>query len=136
MRIIAILGGSGSGKTDLSLKLAKPLDCIILSLDSLSVYQQIDIASAKPSKEDRAKVLHFGIDRLNPVQSHNVQIFIHEYERAYDYAKSHQKNLLIVGGTSFYLKVLLEGLSIFPNLTQKEKLEVKEKIESLKTQQS
>ncbi|MDE5602714.1 MAG: tRNA (adenosine(37)-N6)-dimethylallyltransferase MiaA [Helicobacter sp.] len=136
MREIAILGASGSGKTELSLKLANKLNAIILSLDSLSVYQQIDIASAKPSQEQRGEIPHFGIDILSPKESHNAQIFIQEHQKAKTYAKNHQKNLLIVGGTSFYLKILLEGLSIFPKLTQKEKLAIQQKIDMFPTQES
>ncbi|WP_104721254.1 tRNA (adenosine(37)-N6)-dimethylallyltransferase MiaA [Helicobacter mesocricetorum] len=136
MREIAILGASGSGKTELSLNLADKLNAIILSLDSLSIYQQINIASAKPSKEEIREIPHFGIDILTPKESHNAQVFIQEYQKAKAYAKNHQKNLLIVGGTSFYLKILLEGLSTFPKLTQEEKTAIRQKIHTFSTQQS
>jgi len=136
LREIAILGASGSGKTDLSLNLANRLNAIILSLDSLSIYQQINIASAKPSKEQRGEIPHFGIDVLHPKETHNAQIFIQEYQRAKAYAKNYQKNLLIVGGTSFYLKILLEGLSTFPKLTQEQKITIQEKIKGFPTQES
>ena len=59
MQFFALLGGSGSGKTALSLDFAKKFSCVILSLDSLSIYQEIDIASAKPSPQERAGGVHF-----------------------------------------------------------------------------
>ncbi len=62
--IFAIVGATASGKSDLALKLAKELNGIILSVDSLSLYKEIDIASAKPSKDELKEVLHFGIDEI------------------------------------------------------------------------
>ncbi|OCR03974.1 tRNA (adenosine(37)-N6)-dimethylallyltransferase MiaA [Helicobacter pullorum] len=114
MKTFAILGSSGSGKTALSLEIAQEKKCAILSLDSLSVYREIDIISAKPTKEEMQGIWHFGIDILEPIQPHNVQIFIQEYQRAKSHCQETNKNLLIVGGTGFYLKMLLDGLSCFP----------------------
>ncbi|EES89155.1 tRNA (adenosine(37)-N6)-dimethylallyltransferase MiaA [Helicobacter canadensis] len=130
MKIFAILGGSGSGKTALSLEVAQKKQCAILSLDSLSVYQEIDLISAKPTKKERAGIPHFGIDILSPTQSHNVQIFIQEYQKAKEFCQNNQQNLLIVGGSSFYLKMLLEGLSDFA-LEEKQRSEILEKINTL-----
>lgn len=113
-KIIAILGGSGSGKTALSLELAGRYDSVILSLDSLSIYKEINIASAKPSVLERGEILHFGIDVLSPSVPQNVQNFIAEFLKAKDYCAIYQKNLLIVGGSGFYLKALLNGLSKLP----------------------
>ena len=64
MKEIAIIGPTASGKTNLALKIAKETDSIILSLDSLSVYREIDIASAKPSKEQLEDVFHFGVNEV------------------------------------------------------------------------
>ncbi|MDY5616844.1 MAG: tRNA (adenosine(37)-N6)-dimethylallyltransferase MiaA [Helicobacter sp.] len=130
MKIFAILGGSGSGKTALSLEIAQKKQCAILSLDSLSVYQEIDIISAKPTKKEREGIAHFGIDILTPIQLHNVQIFIQEYQKARDFCQKNQHNLLIVGGSSFYLKILLEGLSDF-SLDENQRSETLVKINAL-----
>lgn len=130
MKIFAILGGSGSGKTALSLEIAQKKQCAILSLDSLSVYQEIDIISAKPTKKEREGIAHFGVDILTPIQLHNVQIFIQEYQKARDFCQKNQHNLLIVGGSSFYLKILLEGLSDF-SLDENQRSETLAKINAL-----
>ncbi len=121
-KTIALIGGSGSGKTALSISLAKKLNCVILSLDSLSVYKEINIASAKPSKKERDGILHFGIDILSPQEPQNVQNFIDEFLRAKTHCKENAKNLLIVGGSGFYLKTLLNGISNLPEIN-KQKLE-------------
>ena len=66
MKEIAIIGSTASGKTALSLNLANKTNSIILSLDSLCVYKEIEIASAKPTLEERGNIIHFGIDEVFP----------------------------------------------------------------------
>ena len=111
MKEIAIIGSTASGKTGLSLEIAQKTNSIILSLDSLSVYKEIDIASAKPTTEERGDIVHFGIDLLYPNEKFDVIQFFDEYKKAKNYATKNDKNLIIVGGTGFYLKALIEGLS-------------------------
>ncbi|MCI5969258.1 tRNA (adenosine(37)-N6)-dimethylallyltransferase MiaA [Helicobacter sp.] len=113
-KTFAILGGSGSGKTALSLEIAREFPCSILSLDSLSIYKEINIASAKPSKKERGEIAHFGIDVLFPNQIQNVQNFIKEFKKAQAFCTQQNQFLLIVGGSSFYLKALLSGISVLP----------------------
>ena len=67
MKEIAIIGSTASGKTALSLEIASKTNSIILSLDSLCVYKEIDIVSAKPTLEERGEILHFGIDEVYPM---------------------------------------------------------------------
>ncbi len=112
MKQIAIIGTTASGKTGLALEIANKTNSIILSLDSLSVYKQIDIASAKPTITERGDIVHFGIDEVYPNESFDVLEFVQCYERAKTYAQENNKNLIIVGGTSFYLKTLIEGISL------------------------
>jgi len=111
MKEIAIIGSTASGKTGLSLEIAQKTNSIILSLDSLSVYKEIDIASAKPLKKERGDIIHFGIDEVYPNVEYDVMQFIDCYKKAKNYALQNNKNLIIVGGTGFYLKALIEGLS-------------------------
>ncbi len=111
MKEIAIIGSTASGKTGLSLDIAQKTNSIILSLDSLSVYKEIDIASAKPTKEERGDILHFGIDEVYPDEEFDVIQFIDCYKNAKEHAIKNNNNLIIVGGTGFYLKALVEGLS-------------------------
>lgn len=122
MKEIAIIGSTASGKTGLSIDIAKKTDSIILSLDSLSVYKEIDIASAKPTKLERGDIIHFGIDEVFPNEEFDVMEFIKLYKKAKNYAKENSKNLIIVGGTSFYLKTLIEGMST--GIDSKTKLDI------------
>ena len=111
MKEIAIIGSTASGKTALSLEIANQTNSIILSLDSLCVYKEIEITSAKPSCKERGDIIHFGIDEVYPNEEFDVIKFIELYKKAKDYAISNDKNLIIVGGTGFYLKALIDGLS-------------------------
>lgn len=117
MKQLAIIGSTASGKSDLALQLALNFNAVILSIDSLSIYKEIDIAAAKPSKEELGLVTHFGIDRLSPDQTASVMTFIDEYGRAREYASQNGKNLIIVGGSSFYLKSMIDGLSEIPTFS-------------------
>ncbi|BAK69860.1 tRNA (adenosine(37)-N6)-dimethylallyltransferase MiaA [Aliarcobacter butzleri] len=112
MKEIAIIGSTASGKTALSLEIASKTNSIILSLDSLCVYKEIDIVSAKPTLEERGEILHFGIDEVYPNIEFDVVCFMELYKKAKEYALKNNKNLIIVGGTGFYLKALIDGLSL------------------------
>lgn len=111
MKEIVIIGSTASGKTALSLEIANKTNSIILSLDSLCVYKEIEIASAKPTLKERGNIIHFGIDEVYPNEEFDVIKFIELYKKAKDYAIKNEKNLIIVGGTGFYLKALINGLS-------------------------
>jgi tRNA dimethylallyltransferase len=114
---LAIIGSTASGKTSLAVKVAKHIDAYILSLDSLSIYKNIDIVSAKPSKEEQEGIQHFGIDCIYPNEDFDVTTFIKLYNEVVENCLKENKNLVIVGGTGFYLKMLIEGVSELPNIS-------------------
>ena len=118
MKQIAIIGPTASGKSDLAIEMALKHNAYILSIDSLSIYKEINIASAKPSKEELSQVKHFGVDTIYLDTHFSVAIFIELYKEVLEAAKNDGKNLIIVGGTSFYLKSLTTGLSELPKYSQ------------------
>jgi len=122
---LAIIGSTASGKTALSIELAKKMNAHILSIDSLSIYKEINIVSAKPTLEEREGVEHFGLDYILPRDNFDVTVFIELYNKTYTKCLKENKNLIIVGGTSFYLKMLIEGVSQLPLLSSKTKEETK-----------
>ena len=127
----AIIGPTASGKSDLAISIAKKIDAYILSIDSLSIYKEIDIISAKPLHVEMDGVKHFGIDILNPDDYFSVDIFISLYNEIVSTCRANNKNLIIVGGTSFYLKSLMQGLSDLPNISKKIALHVENKLKNL-----
>ena len=112
--------------------MAKEFNCAILSLDSLALYKEIDIASAKPTKKERGEIPHFGIDEIEINTPFNVTLFIELYKKADSFCKKENLNLIIVGGTGFYLKTLIEGISKLPKIDNKAKEIVKDQMYNLK----
>ena len=109
--MIALIGPTASGKSDLAIEFALKYNYEILSLDSLSIYKEIDIASAKPSKEELKLIKHYGVDEIYPSEKFDVMKFIEIYQ------KIKHKKIIIVGGSSFYLKALLTGISPMPKIS-------------------
>jgi len=128
---IAIIGPTASGKSDLAIRIAKKINAYILSIDSLSIYKEIDIISAKPLHVEMCGIKHFGIDILNPDEYFSVDIFINLYKKVLSTCRDENKNLIIVGGTSFYLKSLMQGLSELPKITNNITLHVEKKLKNL-----
>jgi tRNA dimethylallyltransferase len=114
---IAIIGSTASGKTAKAIEYAKKNNANILSLDSLAIYKEIDIVSAKPTLKERDGVKHFGLDIIYPNDSFDVTLFIKLYKEAKTESIKEDKSLVIVGGTSFYLKSLIQGLSPMPTIS-------------------
>jgi len=125
MQQLALIGPTASGKTALSIKIAQQMNAYILSIDSLSIYKEIDIVSAKPTLEEREGIEHFGLDYLYPDESFDVTTFIELYHEVCNKASQEGKNLVIVGGTSFYLKMLIDGISTLPNISEATKNETR-----------
>lgn len=119
-KIIAILGSSGSGKTALSHSIALKKGCEIFSLDSLGIYRGFDIASAKPTPLERMQVRYHALDILSPSEKSNAMLF---YTLLCECVLNLKPDtpLLIVGGSSFFLKSITDGLSPMPNLQSNEK---------------
>ena len=118
MKQIAIIGPTASGKSDLAIEMALKHNAYILSIDSLSIYKEIDIASAKPSEDELAQIHHYGVNEIYLDTHFSVAIFIELYKEVVKEAERDGKNLIIVGGTSFYLKSLTTGLSELPAYSQ------------------
>ncbi len=111
---LAIIGPTASGKSKLAVTIAQKFNALILSLDSLSLYKEIDIVSAKPTLLEREGIDHYGIDLLYPDEPFDVILFSKLYQDTYAKALKEGKNLVIVGGTGFYLKSLIDGISTLP----------------------
>lgn len=108
---IALIGTTASGKTYIANALAKEFNAVVLSLDSLCVYKEINIANAKPSKDELMNLNYFGVNLLSVDEHFNVELFIREYQKAKEFALMNDLPLIIVGGTGFYLKTMIDGLS-------------------------
>ena len=103
-----ITGATSSGKTALAIELAKKIDAEIICADSRSVYKNLDIVSAKPKKEEMQGVRHHLLDILEPTLEFSAGDFVNYAQEALDDIKSRGKNVIIAGGTWFYIKSFLD----------------------------
>ncbi len=107
---LILTGPTGSGKSRLALELAPRLDAEIIAMDSMTLYRGMDIGTAKPTREDCARVRHHLIDVLDPWESASVAWWLEQATACVRDIESRGRVALFVGGTSFYLRALLLGL--------------------------
>lgn len=112
--VLFIVGPTASGKSALAVAIAKKIDGEVLSADSMLVYKGMDIGTAKPSKKERAGVPHQGIDLIPPTKSFSVFAYRRYALKALRDIVKRGKVPIIAGGTGFYVRALLEGLSPLP----------------------
>ncbi len=105
--IIVIVGPTGVGKTKLSIELAKKLNAEIINGDSVSIYKNLDIGSAKPTIEERDKVIHHLIDIKDTSSNYSVFDYQKDVRKLIDDINSRGKQVIIVGGTGLYIKAAL-----------------------------
>jgi tRNA dimethylallyltransferase len=109
-KIIAVLGPTCTGKSDLGLQIAQVLHGEIVNADSMQVYRHFDIGSAKPSREVRAAVPHHLIDVVDPDNEFNAALFQKAADDAIGGIIGRGRVPVVVGGTGLYLRVLFHGL--------------------------
>ncbi len=105
-----VTGPTASGKTQIGLQLAERLDAEIISLDSMAVYQQMDIGTAKPTIQQRQIVPHHLLDVVPPDTDFSLSQYVNEAHLAIDRIRQAGRQVLFVGGTPLYLKSLLRGI--------------------------
>ena len=115
MKGIVIAGPTGVGKTDLSLKLAKELDCEIISADSAQVYKEMNIGTAKISKEEMNGIKHYMLDVLEPVRKYSVGDYQKEVDKILKETEERGKGIILTGGTGLYINSITDGLSDLPS---------------------
>ena len=111
-KVIAIVGPTASGKTKMSIDLAKQIDGEVVSADSRYVYKGFDIASAKPTMEERDGVPHHLIDIVEPEFDYSVADFYDDAKKAIYDIISRGKTPIVAGGTGLYFRVLLENYDL------------------------
>ncbi len=105
--IIVITGPTGVGKTKLSIELAKKYNAEIINADSVQVYKDIDIASAKVTEEEKEGIVHHLLDIVPYDYDYSVYDYQKDGRKILDELLSQNKNVIIVGGTGLYIKALL-----------------------------
>lgn len=105
--IIVIVGATATGKSDLAIHLAKKYNGEIISGDSIQVYKELNIGSAKIKQEEMQGIPHYFIDYCHYDEEYNVKIFQEKGRKYIEDILSRGKNVIICGGTGLYIKALL-----------------------------
>jgi tRNA dimethylallyltransferase len=111
---VILLGPTGSGKTALSLELAERFGGEIVSCDSVAVYRGMELGTAKPTKEERARVPHHLIDVAEPDEPFTAGEYSRRARAALRDIAARGRLPLVTGGTGLYLRALTEGLFAGP----------------------
>jgi tRNA dimethylallyltransferase len=107
MQTIIILGPTGSGKTGVSIEIAKAIDGEIISADSRAIYKGMDIGTAKPTEEEMQGIPHYGLDLVEPGERFTVADWKAYAEERIKDIKARGKVPMIVGGTGLYIDALI-----------------------------
>ena len=116
--LVVILGPTASGKTALSLALAEKFNGEIVNCDSVAMYREFDIGTAKPTPAERARVPHHLFDCVDPLQDVTAGEYAREARQILEEIKSRRRLPIVVGGTGLYLRALLEGLFAGPERSE------------------
>ncbi len=106
--LIAVVGPTASGKTALSVALAKQLDGEIINADSMQIYKELNIATAKPTLEERQGIVHHMMDIISPEASYSVSDYATAAREVIAEVASRGKTPILVGGTGLYYSTLLD----------------------------
>lgn len=109
-KVVVIVGPTASGKTALSIELAKKIDGEIISSDSMQIYKDMDIGTAKVTKEEAQGIKHYLVDVVSPDQRYTVSDFKKDSEAAIKEILEKGKVPIVVGGTGLYVNSLIYGI--------------------------
>lgn len=119
--VIVIAGPTASGKTALAVEIAKRYNGEIISADSMQIYKGMDIASAKPTKDEMQSIPHHLVDFLNSGEKYSVARFIEDASKAAEGIISRDKNVIIAGGTGLYIDSFIDNI-VFEKQENNEKI--------------
>ncbi|MHB8137468.1 MAG: tRNA (adenosine(37)-N6)-dimethylallyltransferase MiaA [Smithellaceae bacterium] len=108
--LVVICSPTATGKTRLAIELAVAAGGQIINADSLQVYRYLDIGTAKPTPEERARVTHHLIDVVNPDEEFNAAVYVEKARAVIDQLAAAGTPVFVVGGTGLYIRALLQGI--------------------------
>ena len=109
-KVVVIVGPTASGKTALSIELAKRINGEIISSDSMQIYKDMDIGTAKVTKEEAEGIKHYLVDCVSPDERYTVSDFKKDAEKAIEEILAKGKTPIVVGGTGLYVNSLIYGI--------------------------
>ena len=114
-KVIVICGPTASGKTALSIELAKKINGEIISCDSMQIYKDMNIGTAKPTKEEMQGIKHYMLDCVEPNKRYSVADYKKEAKKCIEEIIKKEKKPIVVGGTGLYVDSLIYEID-YPNI--------------------
>ena len=133
-KVVVIGGPTASGKTDLSIRLAKKINGEIVSADSMQIYKEMNIGTAKPDEDERQGIKHYMMDIINPDERYSVADYKRQAKIAIQEIINKGKTPIVVGGTGLYIDSLIyeiEYVDIQTDLEYRKQLEERVEKEGL-----
>ena len=125
-----ICGPTAAGKSAVALELCETHDAVIVSADSRQIYRHFDIGTAKPTREERARVTHYGIDVADPRERYSAARWAGEANEWIECADKTGKEAAIVGGTGLYIKALVDPLFSAPKVDPLQRAELERELDA------
>ena len=128
--LVVLLGPTAVGKTELSIRLAKLLSCDIISADSRQIYKDIDIGTAKPTKEELQEVTHHFVDILPLTEYYSAAQYETDVLNLLDCQFATNDYALMVGGSMMYIDAVTKGIDDIPTITDETRELMKSRLEN------
>lgn len=116
--LIAVIGPTAAGKTDVGIELAEAVRGEIISVDSMQVYRKMDIGTAKPNPALLKRIPHHLIDILNPDEIYNAGMFCNDADAVIRKLVDDNAAPILVGGTALYFRALINGIIPVPEISE------------------
>jgi len=129
-RLRIICGPTGAGKSAIALDLGETFNAAIISADSRQIYQGFDIGTAKPTRVERERVPHFGIDVAKPGERYSAARWVHEAHDWMVRTDGVGRKPVVVGGTGLYIKALVNPLFAAPRIDPHQRSEMERELET------
>ena len=129
-RLRIICGPTGAGKSAIASDLCEAVNAAIISADSRQIYQGFDIGTAKPTRVERDRVTHYGIDVAKPEERYSAARWVHDAHEWIACADGVGKKPVVVGGTGLYIKALVNPLFSAPRIDPQQRSELERELET------
>lgn len=130
MKAILIAGATASGKSRLAVELAKRLDGAVINADSMQVYRELRVLTARPSPDDEARVPHHLYGHVSAADSYSVARWLRDLERVLGEVRAAGQRPIVVGGTGMFFTAVTEGLADVPGIPAATRTRIREALKT------
>ena len=123
-KIVVVAGPTGSGKSEVAIRLAEEFNGELIRSDSMQVYRQMNVGTAKPSVQEQKLIPHHQLDLINPDENYSAGQYARDTSEIIKKIRERGRLPILVGGTGLYYRALLYGISKIPPVTESLRKEI------------